>query len=85
MKRDKAIKIRASAINSIEEAGRGAEERTRSHRTATETNQSANAVSRAVGLAIDVGQRAIERLTANVKEAYQAIRKTKSQSQGMSR
>jgi len=78
-------RARASAIESIEEAGRRAEQRTRTHRTATATHQSANTISRTVSLAIDVGQRAIERLTTNLKEAYQTIRKTKSHSQGMNR
>ena len=76
-------RARASAIESIEETGRRAEERTRSHRTATETDQPLSKVGQAVERAIEFGQQTIGRITAYIKEVGQTIKR--SNSRGISR
>jgi hypothetical protein len=69
---------RASAIESIEKAGRRAGKRTQAHRASTATNQPFGRISRAVERTIDFGRRTVERLTTSVREIGKTITRERS-------
>ena len=78
-------RIRTSLIVSIEEAGRRADRRTLTHRTAAKLDRPAHTLRQAVDRIRQFGQRAVNNLTASIKRTIRQTEKGKSLGRGISR